>query len=189
MRKRSRSSAAREVTDTTLTELSRNNSSESSNPVTKKSRKTPKFSKVSIACDPCKQSKVRCDNDTPCSRCVKHKKVDQCVRQVPLALAGSMISSTSAQSLDLNSTLLNFDSPFDLSLCDANELELRILHLHQTPDRLVSYSPIFKLILEDFTELRSPMAIHDFIVQSAPTLYFILEVKCYFRWISRMLLI
>jgi hypothetical protein len=42
------------------------------------------ISQVSRACEPCRRSKTKCDEQRPCSRCTQRRTISQCLGKVPL---------------------------------------------------------------------------------------------------------
>jgi hypothetical protein len=116
--------------------------------------KKSKASKVLIACLPCKQSKLKCDDQTPCSQCAKRNRTNRCERPVPNALI-NYTAKHHPVSASVSSVELQDDKEIQLEV--ASNLK------HSVPLRAV-----LSKLLEDYTGKRSPMSIHDLITNGPP---------------------
>lgn len=49
---------------------------------------------VSRACEPCRRSKTKCDEQRPCARCTQRRTISQCLGKVPLQSVNGFVECT-----------------------------------------------------------------------------------------------
>ena len=81
----------------------------------------PKRSKISDACTACRRSKVRCEEEKPCSRCVQHDWEESCVGWRKVKAARTQETTFSTPECLVDQTHANPKSPRN---CLGSTLEL-----------------------------------------------------------------
>ncbi|PYH88648.1 hypothetical protein BO71DRAFT_435548 [Aspergillus ellipticus CBS 707.79] len=78
----------------------------------------PRRTRKPISCEPCRQSKLRCDRELPCSSCKRHGYVTSCTYSNRKPANLGLLSPSSPQSLPLNPDL---DSLVDNAIANVEQ--------------------------------------------------------------------